>query len=111
MSSTEAKAETVASALLMSTNVENNNMEDTTSDEQDDSKKVKSMDQREHEILKKKSDQKEENKTKENKAKMGHKAGEGLGKSNSGRVEPIPIEAKNDRGGLGKVHTFITEKF
>ena len=79
-------------------------------------------------MLKKKSDQKEENKTKKNKvnlevekrheglqksidssnkgfamlAKMGYKAGEGLGKSNSGRVEPIPIEVKYDQG---KVHT------
>ena len=85
--------------------------------------------QREHEMLKKKSDQKEENKTKKNKvnlevekrheglqksidssnkgfamlAKMGYKAGESLGKSNSGRIEPIPIEVKNDRGGLGKI--------
>ena len=117
MSSTEAKAETVASAMPMSTNVESNNMEDTTSDGQDDSKKIKSMDKREHEILKKKSDLKEENKTKENKvksidssnkgfamlAKMGYKTGESLGKSNSGRIEPIPIEVKNDRGGLGKI--------
>ena len=80
-------------------------------------------------MLKKKSDQKEENKTKKNKvnlevekrheglqksidssnkgfamlAKMGYKAGESLGKSNSGRIEPIPIEVKNDRGGLGKI--------
>ena len=80
-------------------------------------------------MLKKKSDQKEENKTKKNKVnlevekrheglqksidssnkgfamltKMGYKAGEGLGKSNSGRIEPIPIEVKNDRGGLGKI--------
>ena len=110
MSSIKAKAETVASALPMSTNVESNNMEDTTSDGQDDSKMIKSM-------VKKKSDQKEENKTKENKvksidssnkgfamlAKMGYKAGESLGKSNSGRIEPIPIEVKNDRGGLGKI--------
>ena len=36
-------------------------------------------------------------------AKMGYKAGESLGKSNSGRIEPIPIEVKNDRGGLGKI--------
>ena len=34
-------------------------------------------------------------------AKMGYIAGESLGKSKSGRVEPIPIEVKNDRGGLG----------
>ena len=79
-------------------------------------------------MLKKKSDQKEENKTKKNKvnlevekrheglqksidssnkgfamlAKMGYKAGESLGKSNSGRIEPIPIEVKKDRGGRGR---------
>ena len=85
--------------------------------------------QREHEMLKKKTGQEEENKTKKTKvnleiekrheglqksidssnkgfamlAKMGYKAGESLGKSNSGRIEPIPIEVKNDRGGLGKI--------
>ena len=35
-------------------------------------------------------------------AKMGYIAGESLGKSNSGRVEPIPIEVKSDRSGLGE---------
>ena len=35
-------------------------------------------------------------------AKMGYKAGESLGKSNTGRVEPIPIELKNNRSGLGR---------
>ena len=85
--------------------------------------------QREHEMLKKKTGQEEENKTKKTKvnleiekrheglqksidssnkgfamlAKMGYKAGDSLGKSNTGRVEPIPIEVKNDRGGLGKI--------
>ena len=35
-------------------------------------------------------------------AKMGYKAGDSLGKSNSGIVEPIPVEVKIDRGGLGE---------
>jgi len=36
-------------------------------------------------------------------AKMGYKAGESLGKSGkSGRLEPIPIEVKNNRSGLGR---------
>lgn len=34
--------------------------------------------------------------------KMGYKEGEGLGKSNTGRVEPIPIEVKTNRSGLGR---------
>ena len=38
-------------------------------------------------------------------ARMGYKAGESLGKSNSGRVDPIPIEVKtkNDRSGIGEI--------
>ena len=35
-------------------------------------------------------------------AKMGYKAGESLGKSKSGRLEPIPIEVKTNRSGLGR---------
>ena len=35
-------------------------------------------------------------------AKMGYKPGESLGKAKTGRIEPIPIEIKNDRGGLGR---------
>eukprot|EP00094_Tigriopus_californicus_P012562 TCALIF_12147-PA protein Name:"Similar to GPATCH11 G patch domain-containing protein 11 (Bos taurus)" AED:0.17 eAED:0.20 QI:82/0/0/1/1/0.75/4/0/275 len=35
-------------------------------------------------------------------AKMGYKSGQSLGKSNSGRVEPIGIQIKIDRGGLGR---------
>ena len=35
-------------------------------------------------------------------AKMGYKAGESLGKSKIGRTEPIPIEVKNNRTGLGR---------
>lgn len=35
-------------------------------------------------------------------AKMGYKEGESLGKSKQGIVEPIPIEVKSDRGGLGR---------
>ena len=36
-------------------------------------------------------------------AKMGYKAGESLGKAKSGgRLEPIPIEVKNNRSGLGR---------
>jgi len=34
-------------------------------------------------------------------AKMGYKPGDSLGKSNTGIVEPIGIEVKNNRGGLG----------
>ena len=38
-------------------------------------------------------------------AKMGYKSGQSLGKSNSGIVDPIPIEVKmkNDRSGVGKI--------
>ena len=83
--------------------------------------------QREHEKLKKKTELEQESRNKKSKAdlevekrdeglqksldftnkgfamlaKMGYIAGESLGKSKSGRVEPIPIEVKNDRGGLG----------
>ena len=28
--------------------------------------------------------------------------GESLGKSNTGRLEPIPIEVRNDRSGIGR---------
>merc|ERR1719228_2974918 len=35
-------------------------------------------------------------------AKMGYKAGSGLGKDNTGRVEPIAVTVKADRGGLGR---------
>ena len=35
-------------------------------------------------------------------AKMGYKAGDSLGKSNTGIVEPIGFEVKNNRGGLGR---------
>ena len=34
-------------------------------------------------------------------AKMGYKAGEGLGKYTTGRVEPVSVEIKDDRRGLG----------
>ncbi|KAL4641369.1 G patch domain-containing protein 11 isoform X1 [Arapaima gigas] len=33
--------------------------------------------------------------------KMGYKAGQGLGKDGAGRVEPIPLNIKTDRGGIG----------
>ncbi|XP_072532901.1 G patch domain-containing protein 11 isoform X1 [Salminus brasiliensis] len=33
--------------------------------------------------------------------KMGYKAGQGLGKAGAGRVEPIPLNIKTDRGGIG----------
>ncbi|XP_076142654.1 G patch domain-containing protein 11 [Alosa pseudoharengus] len=33
--------------------------------------------------------------------KMGYKAGQGLGKKGAGRVEPIPLNIKTDRGGVG----------
>ncbi|KAM8704421.1 hypothetical protein ACLKA7_008945 [Drosophila subpalustris] len=35
-------------------------------------------------------------------AKMGYKAGSGLGKNEDARTEPIGISIKNDRGGLGR---------
>ncbi|TDG42779.1 hypothetical protein AWZ03_010791 [Drosophila navojoa] len=35
-------------------------------------------------------------------AKMGYKAGSGLGKQADARIEPIGISIKNDRGGLGR---------
>lgn len=35
-------------------------------------------------------------------AKMGYKAGQGIGKSSVGIVEPIGIDIKRDRGGLGR---------
>lgn len=34
--------------------------------------------------------------------KMGFKPGAGLGKSGEGRIEPIPLEIKADRAGLGR---------
>lgn len=34
--------------------------------------------------------------------KMGYKPGQGIGKTQSGIVEPIPVEVKADRHGLGK---------
>lgn len=34
--------------------------------------------------------------------KMGYKPGQGIGKTQSGVVEPIPVEVKSDRQGLGK---------
>ncbi|XP_026869895.2 G patch domain-containing protein 11 isoform X1 [Electrophorus electricus] len=34
-------------------------------------------------------------------SKMGYKLGQGLGKEGGGRVEPIPINIKTDRGGIG----------
>lgn len=34
--------------------------------------------------------------------KMGYKQGQSLGKANEGRVEPVPIEVKEGRGGLGR---------
>lgn len=34
--------------------------------------------------------------------KMGYKPGQGIGKSQSGMTEPIPVEVKADRQGLGK---------
>ena len=34
--------------------------------------------------------------------KMGFKAGQGLGKSGEGRTEPVAVEIKTDRGGLGR---------
>ena len=36
-------------------------------------------------------------------AKMGYKSGDGLGKSNSGRVDPVPIAVKTNRKGLGEI--------
>ncbi|XP_060780620.1 G patch domain-containing protein 11 [Neoarius graeffei] len=33
--------------------------------------------------------------------KMGYTAGQGLGKEGTGRVEPIPLNIKTDRGGIG----------
>ncbi|XP_068183861.1 G patch domain-containing protein 11 [Antennarius striatus] len=33
--------------------------------------------------------------------KMGYKAGQGLGKEGAGRVDPIPLNIKTDRGGFG----------
>jgi hypothetical protein len=33
--------------------------------------------------------------------KMGWAEGKGLGKESSGRIEPVPVAAKNDRAGLG----------
>ncbi|XP_028676715.1 G patch domain-containing protein 11 [Erpetoichthys calabaricus] len=33
--------------------------------------------------------------------KMGYKTGQGLGKEGGGRVEPIPLNIKTDRGGIG----------
>ncbi|KAM3606171.1 uncharacterized protein V6R79_011942 [Siganus canaliculatus] len=33
--------------------------------------------------------------------KMGYKAGQGLGKKGAGRVDPIPLNIKTDRGGIG----------
>ncbi|XP_056616921.1 G patch domain-containing protein 11 isoform X2 [Triplophysa dalaica] len=33
--------------------------------------------------------------------KMGYKAGQGLGKKGAGRVEPVPMNIKTDRGGIG----------
>ncbi|KAM4599732.1 G patch domain-containing protein 11 [Fundulus diaphanus] len=33
--------------------------------------------------------------------KMGYKAGQGLGKAGAGRVDPIPLNIKADRGGIG----------
>merc|ERR1719158_427162 len=35
-------------------------------------------------------------------AKMGYKAGDSLGKDNTGRVEPVGVEVKVGRGGLGR---------
>lgn len=35
--------------------------------------------------------------------KMGYKPGKGIGKTQSGMVEPIPVEVKTDRQGLGKM--------
>lgn len=35
--------------------------------------------------------------------KMGYKPGQGIGKAQSGIVEPIPVEVKADRHGLGKI--------
>lgn len=34
--------------------------------------------------------------------KMGYNPGEGLGKAGEGRTEPVPVELKADRGGLGR---------
>uniref|UniRef100_A0A8D3ADV4 G patch domain-containing protein 11 n=2 Tax=Scophthalmus maximus TaxID=52904 RepID=A0A8D3ADV4_SCOMX len=33
--------------------------------------------------------------------KMGYKAGQGLGRQGAGRVDPIPLNIKTDRGGIG----------
>ncbi|XP_051503948.1 G patch domain-containing protein 11 [Myxocyprinus asiaticus] len=33
--------------------------------------------------------------------KMGYKAGQGLGREGAGRVEPVPLSIKTDRGGIG----------
>ncbi|XP_070697276.1 G patch domain-containing protein 11 isoform X2 [Pempheris klunzingeri] len=33
--------------------------------------------------------------------KMGYRAGQGLGKEGAGRVDPIPLNIKTDRGGIG----------
>jgi len=83
--------------------------------------------QREHQLLKKKSESNVQAKTKKSKAelesekrdeglqksldssnkgfallaKMGYKPGDSLGKSNTGIVEPIGIQVKINRGGLG----------
>lgn len=35
-------------------------------------------------------------------AKMGYKQGDAIGRSNKGIVEPIGIQIKSDRGGLGR---------
>merc|ERR1712018_1108375 len=35
-------------------------------------------------------------------AKMGYKSGTGLGKNSAGRVEPVPINLKASRTGLGR---------
>lgn len=35
-------------------------------------------------------------------AKMGYKQGDAIGKSTQGIIEPIGIQIKNDRGGLGR---------
>merc|ERR550519_296651 len=35
-------------------------------------------------------------------AKMGYKSGDSLGNDNTGRVEPIEVKVKVDRGGFGR---------
>lgn len=35
-------------------------------------------------------------------AKMGYKQGDAIGRSNTGIVEPLPIQVKNNRAGLGR---------